>query len=264
MKRLIYQVYTGKQSKLYDHCTQSVAAYAERMDVDYVVQKLPILKIKPDVFRSNRSKESYEKYGGFLPIYEKENALDYFDRYDQIAIIDADVWIRPECNDSIFAAIAGDADFAGVLERSMPLTPIYEKKVANYARMQYGMTGLVGLFDWKHPVGADFYNMGIMVMNKSITKYLKGQTAKQFLMRSEFADFIDGQGAWKWSTDQTLLNYWVKKEKMNVTNLPYHWNALYAGIRDEMLADAHFIHFFLKDKLPNRGENVEELMKHVA
>ena len=31
----------------------------------------------------------------------------------------------------------------------------------------------------------------------------------------------------------------------------------------EMLKDAHFIHFFLKDKLPERGENVEELMKHV-
>ena len=29
-----------------------------------------------------------------LPIYEKENAFDYFDDYDQIAIIDADIYIR--------------------------------------------------------------------------------------------------------------------------------------------------------------------------
>ena len=44
MKRLIYQVYTGKKSKLYDHCTASVKAYAEyinskeipRNKVDYV------------------------------------------------------------------------------------------------------------------------------------------------------------------------------------------------------------------------------------
>ena len=67
MKRLIYQVYTGKRSKLYDHCTASVKAYAERINkeenvrnkVDYIVQTQPIMRIKPDVFVSNRSTESY-------------------------------------------------------------------------------------------------------------------------------------------------------------------------------------------------------------
>ena len=266
MKRLIYQVYTGKRSRLYDHCTDSVQSYAERIGAEYAVQTLPKLRIKPDVFVTNRSRESYEKYGGFLPIYEKENAFDYFDRYDQIAIIDADVWIRPECNEDVFVVMGSDVDFAGVLEREMPLSPQYQRKVANYARMQYGMAGMHQLFDWKCPrgLGADFYNMGIMIMNRSIAKYLRGQTAKQFITRPEFKDFIDGKGAWKWSTDQTLLNYWVKKEKMKVNNLSYHWNALYKGIEDDKLKDAHFIHFFLKDKLPNRGENIEELMKHVA
>ena len=88
-------------------------------------------------------------------------------------------------------------------------------------------------------------------------------TPKEFLTQSKFKPFVDGQGAWKWSTDQTLLNVWVKDEKMKVNNLSYHWNALYSGVHMEMLKDAHFIHFFLKDKLPERGENVEELMKHV-
>ena len=82
-KKLIYQVYTGKKSRLYDYCTASVKAYAEdinskeiaRNRVDYVIQTQPIMKIKPDVFATNRSKESYEKYGGFLPIFEKEKAL---------------------------------------------------------------------------------------------------------------------------------------------------------------------------------------------
>ena len=263
MKTLIYQVYTGKKSKLYDHCTYSVTEYAERIGAEYIQQRQPILKIKPDVFSTNRSKESYEKYGGFLPIYEKENAFGYFDRYDQIAIIDSDVWIRPECNDSIFDAIDSDSDFAGVLERDMPLTPQYSAKIANYSRMQYGMAGMNKLFDWKCPKGrgADFYNMGIMVMNKSFAKYLKGQTPKQFLERMEFKPFIDGMGAWKWSTDQTLLNYWIKKEKMKVTNLHWKWNGLYTA--NEKIKECNFVHFFLKDKLPNRGENVEELMKAV-
>lgn len=265
-KALIYQVYTGKNSRLYDHCTESVKDYAKRIGADHIIQRHPILQIKPDVFATNRSKESYEKYGGFLPIYEKENAFTHLESYDQVAIIDADVYVRPECSKSIFDAAGTDVDFAGVLEREMPLTPQYERKIANYARMQYGMPGMHQLFDWKCPrgLGADFYNMGIMVLNKSITKYLRGQTPLQFLQRPEFKDFIDGKGAWKWSTDQTLLNYWVKKEKMKVANLNYRWNGLFTGIEMKYIKECHFIHFFLKDKLPNRGENVKELMQHVS
>jgi hypothetical protein len=263
MKRLIYQVYTGKKSKLYDHCTKSVAEYAKRIDAEYIVQKTPILMIKPDPFVTNRSKESYEKYGGFLPIYEKENAFAYLKSYDQIAIIDADVYVRPECTESIFDAAGTDVDFAGVLERDMPCTPQYVAKIANYSRMQYSMPNINPLFDWKHPGGADFYNMGIMVLNKSIAKYLNGETPNQFLRRPRFKAFIDGMGAWKWSTDQTLLNVWVKEEKMKVKNLSFKWNGLFTGIEMNKVKECNFIHFFLKDKLPNAGENVEELMKYV-
>jgi hypothetical protein len=261
MKTLIYQVYTGKRSKLYDACTASVKDYAKRIGAEYICQRQPILMIKPDPFQTNRSKESYEKYGGFLPIYEKENAFSYLKSNDQIAIIDADVYIRPECSESIFDAAGTDVDFAGVLERDMPTTPAYTAKIANYSRMQYGMNTLNGLFDWKHPGGANFYNMGIMVLNKSISKYLNGETPQQFLRRSRFKPFIDGIGAWKWSTDQTLLNVWVKEEKMKVKNLSFHWNGLFTGIEMDKIKECHFVHFFLKDKLPNRGENVDELLK---
>jgi hypothetical protein len=263
MKRLIYQVYTGKKSRLYDHCTHSVAEYAKRIGAEYIQQKQPILRIAPDVFTTNRSKESYGKHGGFLPIYEKENAFAYFHSYDQIAIIDADIWIRPECNESVFDAAGDDFDFAGVIEREMPCTPQYYNKIAGYSKMQYGMNTISKLFNWnKH--GADFYNMGMMVLNKSFHKYLNGETPAQFLRRPEFKPFIDGQGAWKWSTDQTLLNVWIKEEKMKVKNLPFHWNGLFTGIDNKSIKQANFVHFFLKDKLPNGGENVEELMKHVS
>ena len=99
MKRLIYQVYVGKRSRLYDHCTESVKNYCKEHGIGHVVQRTPALFIKPNVFRTNRSRESYEKYGGYLPIYEKENAFAYFKDYDQIAIIDADVYIRPVAPD---------------------------------------------------------------------------------------------------------------------------------------------------------------------
>ena len=256
MKKLIYQVYVGKRSRLYDHCTKSVKKYAEWIDADYICQKQPILKIKPDVFNTNRSKESYEKYGGYLPIYEKENAFSYFKEYDQIAIIDADVYIRNN-SPNFFDELTEDYDFGGVVEKEMPLTQIYQQKILNYSHMQYG--SLKVWEDWSPQVPAPFMNMGIMLMNQSFSKYLEGQTPRQFIERSEFKMFVDGLGAWKWSTDQTLLNYWINKERMSIKKLHWKWNGLFSA--NTKIKECHFIHFFLKDKLPESGENVEQLME---
>ena len=258
MKKLIYQVYVGKKSKLYDHCTASVAAYCKEHDIDHIVQRAPILFIKPDVFMTNRSKESYEKHGGYLPIYEKENAFTYLKTYDQVAVIDSDIWIRPG-SPNIFSDIQLDADFAGVVEREMPITPEYKNKIVNYSRMQYSSIRNV---DWQwNELGGEFFNMGMMVLNKSIEKYLNGETPKQFLNRSRFKPFVDGLGPWKWSTDQTLLNTWIKEENMNIQRMHWKWNGLYTA--NTKIKDCHFVHFFLKDKLPAQGENVEQLMKDV-
>ena len=261
MKKLIFQVYTGKRKKLYDFCTDSVKKYADRIGADYVVQRTPILRIKPDVFQTNRSEESYMKYGGFLPIYEKENAFAYFRSYDKIALIDGDIFIRDSAPD-IFDEINDDIDFAGVVEREMPLTNKYVHKITNYSRMQYGNIRNV---DWKwNNRGAEFYNMGMMLMNKSMGKYLNGETPAQFLNRPRFKPFIDGLGPWKWSTDQTLLNTWVKEEKMRTKNLDWKWNGLYNAVPNDKLHEAHFIHFFHKTVLPMEGENIEELAKLVG
>ena len=262
MKRLIYQVYVGKPSRLYDHCIQSVIDYCGRHGINHIVQRTPILKIKPDVFSTNRSKESYEKHGGFLPIYEKENAFEAFTLYDQVAIVDADIWIRDGAP-NIFDDLGEEYDFGGVLERDMPITPQYQQKIINYSRMQYEpLHGKVADFT-PNKSGYEFMNMGLMVMNKKIDKYLRGDTPREFITRPEFKDFVDGEGAWKWSTDQTLLNTWIRKEKMNIKRLDWKWNALYKGVRDDKIKEAYFVHFFLKDLLPERGENVEELMKAI-
>jgi len=261
MKKLIYQVYTGKRSALYDHCTQSVKEYADRIGSDYVIQREPILRIQPDIFLTERKgKTGGWQQIGYLPIFEKENAFAYLDSYDQIAIIDADIFVRPDCNECLFSASGTDCDFAGVIERTMAITPEYQAKIHNYSRMQYAHNSISELFDWNN-LGADFYNMGMMVINKSISKYLRGQTPEQFIRRPEFKNFVDGIGPWKWSTDQTLLNYWVKKERMVVNNLDWKWNGLFTA--NTNIKECNFIHFFLKDKLPNRGENVKDLMSMI-
>lgn len=259
---MIYQVYVGKPSRLYDHCTASVAMYCQEHGIDHIVQTTPILKIKPDVFATNRSKESYEKHGGFLPIYEKENALDYFDRYDQICIVDADIFIRSS-SPNIFDELDPEVSFAGVLERDMPVQDWYKQKLISYSNMQYRSLQSNQVDFKPNKLGYEFYNMGLMLMNKSITKYMKTQSARSFIERMDFKDFVDGIGAWKWSTDQTLLNYWLRKDGVPRQDLSWRWNALYTAVHSEYIKDASFVHFFLKDKLPNRGENVEELMKAI-
>ena len=67
MKRLVYQVYVGNTNNLYDTCTQSVSEYCKKYGFDHIIQREPILKIKPDMSRTGRSKEAVERLG-YLPI----------------------------------------------------------------------------------------------------------------------------------------------------------------------------------------------------
>ena len=175
--------------------------------------------------------------------------------------MDADIYIRPDAP-NIFDDLGSDYDFGAVVERDMPISGQYAMKIKNYSHMQY--TSLSDV-DWEwNDWGAKFYNMGMMVMNKSIVDHLQGESARQFITRPEFKRFVDGEGAWKWSTDQTLLNWWVKSAGLKVKDMDWKWNALYKGVKDEYIPEANFIHFFLKDKLPDQGENVKALMEQIS
>lgn len=235
--------------------------YCAEHGIKHIVQHTPILRIKPDVFSTNRSKESYEKYGGYLPIYEKENAFDYLKDYDQIAIIDADIYIREDAP-NIFDDFGTEHAYGAVCEREMDIEDWYVKKIQNYSHMQYAQLHSRGLDFKPNDRGYEFFNMGLILLNSELFKpYLNGQGPQEFLMRMEFKDFVDGIGAWKWSTDQTLLNYFLKKYNIPTKHLDNRWNGLFTAVKN--ISDCHFVHFFLKDKLPNAGENVEELMRKI-
>lgn len=262
MKRLIYQVYIPirGRNKLYDHCTNSVQEYCKRHDIEYYQLTEPQLKILPNMARTNRNKNGLMKEAGYLPIYEKEYAFDVMrdKEIDQCAIVDADIYIKPN-SPNIFDEVPMSYDFGGVLERDLPLSGSHRNKIKGYSKDMFkDRKG----FDWKDGI-ADFYNMGMMVCNKSLLKYLHGQTPREFIHRPEFRDFVDGVGLYRYSTDQVLLNTWLKSEGIKTKNMNWKWNGMYKGVEDKKIKDAHFVHFFLKDKLPQKGENIMELMKHV-
>jgi len=248
---LIFQVAVGNTPPFYDECIESVKRYCSHIGSEHYVQTWPRLGIAP--LNSQRSANANRL--GYLPIYEKENALRLIgDGYDKVLILDADVYITDKAPD-IFAE--SDTDFAGVVEREMPLTPQYFNKIRKYSEGQYRRLDDV---DWKwNGNGAEFFNMGVMLLDKSIDKYLNGETPEQFLRRPEFERFINGEGHWKWSTDQTLLNWWVKKSGMTVTHLDWRWNALYGGVRD--VSEAYFVHFFLSAKMARKGAEIPDIIK---
>lgn len=256
MTNLIYQVAVGPQNPLYEFCIASVSQYCQHYNITHIIQREPILKIRPD--NSHRSSQAVERLG-YLPIYEKENAFDLFDQYNNICIVDSDIYIS-EHAPNIFDEL-GDYDFGGVAERDMPLTPRHAKKIKKYSEGQYGSLRNEADFLW-NGLGAEFYNMGLMLCSNKLKQYLNGQTAREFINRDEFQRFVDGIGDWRWSTDQTLLNYWIKKYKIKTRNLDWRWNALYRGIEDRYLSEAYFIHFFLADHIP-KDRAIEQIVAEI-
>jgi len=238
MKRLIYQVCVGPPDPLYDKCTRTVAAYCKRLGIAYIKQTEPVLKIRPNPATSGRSQNAVERLG-YLPIFEKENALAHLGEFDQVAIIDSDIWIREEAP-NIFEELEEGVDFMGVVERTAPITPQYDRKLKSYARGQYGRPDF------------PFMNMGLMLMNKSLRRFCP-EPPREFLARPEFQAFVDGRGAYKWSTDQTLLNTWLTSDPdMVVKPLDWRWNALYGALVPGSIEQAHFVHFFLKNHLDSQ------------
>jgi hypothetical protein len=256
IKKLIYQVYVGNTNALYDFCIESVACYCKKYNIDHIVLKEPILKIVP--VDSKRSAEAINRLG-YLPIYEKENAFSYLESYDAVCIVDSDIFIMPSAPD-IFDQLE-EYEFAAVAERDMPITDKYRSKIKKYSHGQYSRLSDEADFKW-NTNGAEFFNMGLMLLSNKLLPYIQGQTPEEFIKRKEFERFVNGEGDWRWSTDQTLLNYWVKKYNIHTKNLDWKWNALYRGIKDEYLSQAYFIHFFLSVHIP-KNQTAESIIKQI-
>ena len=252
---LIYQVAVGPRRDLYETCIASVADYCDRYGIDHMVQREPVLQISPQ--QNHRSDNAMRL--GYLPIFEKETALSYLDRYQAVCVLDSDIYVRSQAP-CIFDVL-GDAVFYGVIERDMPVTDRHRAKIKKYSQAQYGNLRDEADFGWTEQ-GAAFFNMGLMLMRSEIQTHLRGDSPRQFIMRPEFARFVNGEGAWRWSTDQTLLNYWLKRDRIACQALDWRWNALYGAIPSDMINQAWFVHFFLAEHTV-AGQDVRDIIQQL-
>ena len=259
-KNLIYQVSIGENTKLTDFCIKSVKEYADRIGAYHAFQEEPILKIKPDLERTERvGKCGGWKKLGYMPIFEKENVFHYFNEFDKCCVIDSDIYIRPEVNKSIFDKINDNDIVASVYECDQPLTDEYSRKINFYSVGSLHYRRDV-TWEFKQKTGIDFFNSGVMLYNsKNMLKVLDGMTPKEFLSQPMLKDFIDGIGNLKWQSDQLTLNYFFKKKGVKVKRLNWAWNGLFGALDAESIKKAGFVHFFMKDNLPEKGENIEKL-----
>jgi hypothetical protein len=253
MRRLIFQVAVGEVPAFYGPCMESVRQYAARIGADYEALSEPELRIVPK--KSQRSENALRL--GYLPIFEKEagfGRLGFTEKtvgYDQVCILDADVYVR-DCAPNIFDVAEG-FDFAGVRECDLPLQPQFERKIVNYAKDQYGDKNF------------HFYNMGVTVWSANVLTYLNGETPKQFIERPEFEKFVNGEGKYRWSTDQTLLNTWVRKSGMTTRCLEWRWNCMYDYVIPTALRqEPYFVHFALAANMPHKGAEIPDIIARMG
>ena len=50
---------------------------------------------------------------------------------------------------------------------------------------------------------------------------------------------------------------------MKCKNMDWRWNSLYTAVTKDRQRESFFTHFFLRDYLPQRGENIEEILKTI-
>ncbi len=226
-KYLIYQINIQSPElhgdlPFYDICIDSVSKYCEFYGIDHIVQEECLL--------------------GWHPYFEKLNALPYLDRYDKVLILDADVFIT-RLAPNIFDEDTGN--FSAVIERELPLTPVYFDKIRRYSDKIY--RSLDGDWKWDEN-GAEFFNAGVMVLS-GIEEDPRG-----FLDRFKHIK-ADGQ-------DQTLFNLWVKTSNLDFKHLDWRWNVLYGAVED--ISQAYFVHFFLYYAMPEKGNEIAEIIREIV
>lgn len=166
------------------------------------------------------------------PNYEKWRCSSILEHYDRVLYLDADVMPTAK-SPNIFEQ--HPEGFWAVNEMHEARSP-FEKKLER----DFGvLSDMYGKVEWD----GKYFNSGVMLIGQDCWR-----------MFSDLKHIISGDIMF---TDQTRLNYLLKRHNIEFNELDPKWNAFHSmrAIYNIELDDAYFLHFY-------KGDRDEELLKH--
>ncbi|KKK74935.1 hypothetical protein LCGC14_2878800, partial [marine sediment metagenome] len=85
-----------------------------------------------------------------------------------------------------------------------------------------------------------------------------GKAAREYLAKRELSGLIERYRLGYSPDWGSLIAY------MKTKNLDWKWNALFKGVRDEVLPESYFVHFFLSNNLPKKGVEIQNIIKDLS
>ena len=224
----------GKTKKEYQTSIDSWKHFCKKYDHEIMTMEQPVTDMK---------------YMGV--IWQRYYLFDILDanqlKFNQILIVDADTIVHPDCpdffemTDNKYTMVHDDGDFDWII-RSME----------NYQKHLFVDEPL---FNWY-----EYFNSGFQIVNYSHREFFN--TMKDFY-HGNFRQIQWCQKKYGVGTDQTPLNYLIRKHNIEMTALPYSYNmSCMAGkevVNEQMqhTKAGYVMHF---NGLPNKDVSVPHWM----
>lgn len=260
MRYLIFQVIVGDYNSFFEFCAESVNRYCKKYNIDHVIQRTPILKITPHnisteepiVIKNNSLNftrlQNIEKLG-YWPEFERFNGLSFYDRYENICILDADIFIK-ESAPNIFEDFNDDAAFVYTLDQPW----ISENNIKNISRSffkDYHRVYKTAKIPFQNKFNVncyDIFNNSLMLFNSNfLKKQLNNRAIIEWLKENNYKLFVGNlQQNFRQAGIGTdiFTNYFTFNIDININRLDWKWNLEYNDFCDKpSLEQSYFIHF---------------------
>jgi len=225
----------GKSKPEYDFSIKSWKKFCEKHNHELFVLESPIV--------------DQEQMGIIWQRYFLFDLLDHNQiKYNQILIVDADTIVHPNCpdvfslTDNKYTLVKDDGDYDWIL-RSME----------NYKKFVFPEEPM---FDW-----FNYYNSGFQIVNPIHRPFF--DTMRGFYEKNHEA-IRWCQKTFGVGTDQTPLNFLLRKEKVDIKELSYKYNCVCLNKKEVLDSDmlhtkvANVMHF---NGLPEKDKSVPYWME---
>jgi hypothetical protein len=264
MKNLIYQVVVGGENKLYEYFVQKVNVYCKKHGIDHYVQRTPLLNLQMNKNESylwtnkqnslNTSRIKSFLNLGYLAIFEKLNGLINYDNYDNVCILDADIYVK-ETSPNIFEEFDNnkfDCAFVYTLEQPW----INKNNIKNVARSFYRdyytvnkelktNIPIIKIFD--SPCFDIFNNSFMLFSSNFLRKQFENISIIDFLEKNQYKYFVGDLSkpvTQAGVSSDIFCNFWIMNNNFSIQRLHWKWDLEFNfDLEKQTLDEANFIHF---------------------